>query len=95
MNSILVPALQTLNMMVPPAVFTAASPGDTPYNLANIADFNTLIAQSQIHNVPVFALTNAQIGRVGVVLENMIANRDNFLATFNNLAKCVISLTGI
>ena len=95
MNSILVPALQTLNMIVPPAVFTAASPGDTPYNLANIADFNTLIAQSQIHNVPVFALTNAQIGRVGVVLENMIANRDNFLATFNNLAKCVISLTGI
>lgn len=95
MDTTLVPALQALNMVVSPATFTAASPGDTPYNLANIADFNTLIAQSQIHNVPVFALTDTQIERVGVVLEKMIASRDNFLTTFNALAKCVISLTGI
>jgi chromosome partitioning protein len=95
MNAALVPALHPLNMMLPPAMFTAAGPGDTPYNLANIADFNTLIAQSQIHNVPVFALTDAQIERVGVVLANMIANRENFRNTFSNLAQCVINLTGV
>ena len=95
MNANLVPALQPLNMVVSPATFVAAGPGDTPYNLANIADFNTLIAQSQIHNVPVFALTDAQIERAGVVLANMIASRENFRTTFNNLAQCVIRLTGI
>jgi cellulose biosynthesis protein BcsQ len=95
MNTTLVPALSPLNMVVPLATFRAASPADTPYNLANIADFNTLIAQSQIHNVPVFALTDAQIERVGVVLANMITNRENFRTTFNNLAQCVIRLTGI
>jgi chromosome partitioning protein len=95
MNATLVPALQPLNMVVQPASFTAAGPGDTPYNLANIADFNTLIAQSQIHNVTVFALTDGQIERAGIVLTNMIANRENFRATFNNLAQCVINLTGI
>jgi len=95
MNTTLVPALQPLNMVVPQATFRASGPGDTPYNLANIADFNTLIAQSQIHNTPVFALTDAQIGRAGVVLANMVANRQNFEATFNNLAQCVINLTGI
>lgn len=95
MNTTLVPALQPLNMVVPLAAFSAAGPGDTPYNLANIADFNTLIAQSQIHNVPVFALTDAQIERVGVVLANMITNRENFRRAFTDLAQCVIRLTGI
>lgn len=95
MNDTLVPALQPLNMVVQPAAFRAAAPGDTPYNLANIADFNSLIAQSQVHNVPVFALTDAQLERAGVVLANMIASRERFRRTFNDLAQCLINLTGI
>ena len=95
MNATLVPALMPLGMVISAADFQAANPGDTPYNLANIADFNTLIAQSQIHNVPVFALTDAQIERVGIVLANMKINRDNFRITFDNLARTVIDLTGI
>jgi cellulose biosynthesis protein BcsQ len=95
MNATLVPALQPINMVVSAADFEAAQAGDTPYNLANIADFNTLIAQSQVHNVPVFALTDAQIERQGVVLANMIANRNAFRTTFTNLAQCIINLTGI
>jgi chromosome partitioning protein len=95
MNATLVPALQRLNMVVPPATFTAARPGDTPYNLANIADFNSLIAKSQIHNVPVFALSDEQLDTAGYVLANMIESRENFRRTFNDLAQCVISLTGI
>lgn len=34
---------------------------DEPYNLINIADFNSLIAQSQEHNTPVFLLTQDQV----------------------------------
>jgi hypothetical protein len=59
----------------------------------NIADFNTLIAQSQKHNTPVFALTDAQIERQGVVLDQMKVNRENFRKTFHDLADAVIALT--
>lgn len=95
MNSTLVPALQPLGMVIDHANFVAAGSADTPYNLTNIADFNSLIAQSQEHNVPVFALTDVQLDRVGVVLENMTASRDAFQRTFRALAVCIISLTGI
>lgn len=47
------------------------------YNLSNIADFNSLIAQSQEHNVPVFLLTQKQVQKAGNVWENMKKNRDD------------------
>jgi len=92
MNTTLVPSLEPLNMVVTRAVFTAARAADTPYNLANIADFNSLIALSQTNNVPIFALTDTQLNQAGIVLENMIASRDNFRETFDSLAQCVINL---
>lgn len=82
-------------MVVAEPEFRAAIPADTPYNLANIADFNTLIAQSQIHNTPIFALSDAQIERVGVVLDTMKKNRDDFLTVFQNLARTVSALAGL
>jgi chromosome partitioning protein len=74
--------------------FNASSPGDTPYNLANIADFNSLIAQSQKYSTPVFALSDAQIEYAGKVLDTMKKSRDEFANTFHSLAKCVESITG-
>jgi chromosome partitioning protein len=44
--------------------FNAARPADTQYNLINIAEFNSLIAQSQKHSTPVFALSDAQRGKI-------------------------------
>lgn len=41
------------------------------YNLINIADFNSLIAQSQTHTTPVFLLTQEQIEQSGKVWANM------------------------
>jgi hypothetical protein len=35
--------------------------------LLEIGDFNSLIAQSQTHQVPVYALTAKQIGQAGAV----------------------------
>jgi len=61
------------------------------YNLKNIADFNTLIAQSQKHNVPIFSLSDEQIEKQGIVLANMKESRDDFLKTFQELAKTVIT----
>jgi hypothetical protein len=90
-----VPALSQNKMTVSVADFNAAAPSDTPYNLINIADFNSLIAQSQKHNVPVFALTDAQIEQVGVILATMKASRDDFKKAFGALANSVEIMTGI
>ncbi|HVZ88089.1 MAG TPA: AAA family ATPase [Polyangia bacterium] len=94
-NSILVPALAAQNMIVSEKEFVASGAQDTPYSLANIADFNSLIAQSHTHNVPVFALTDAQLERVGVVLDTMKASRAGFLRVFAQLGTTVANLTGI
>jgi hypothetical protein len=75
--------------------FNAASPQDTPFNLANISDFNSLIAQSQKFNTRIFALTNAQNEQSGYVLETMIASRDDFALVFNNLAHTVELILGL
>jgi cellulose biosynthesis protein BcsQ len=91
----LVPALTANDMCISIADFNASEPADTPYNLANIADFNSLIAQSQKHSTPIYALSDAQLEQVGVVLENMKTSRDNFAQTFDALANSVEEITGI
>jgi len=73
--------------------FRACVSNDEPYNLANVADFNSLIAQSQKHNVPIFALTDEQIEQSGVILDNMKISRDNFRKVFSVLADEVHALT--
>lgn len=93
--STLSPALEAQSMIISQEEFLACNPPDTPYNLANISDFNSLIAQSQEHNTPVFALSDQQLERVGVVLKTMKENRDKFFEVFERLAKNVIHLTGV
>jgi len=91
----LVPALTVAGMSITVADFNAASPADTPFNLINISDFNSLIAQSQKHSTPVFALTDAQIEQAGVILETMKKSRDDFRSSFDKLANTVEIITGI
>lgn len=91
----LVPALTVQNMSVSTRAFNASDPDDTPYNLINISDFNSLIAQSQKYNTPVFALSDAQIEQVGKILDTMKKSRDEFRKSFNKLANSVEILAGI
>lgn len=90
-----VPSLTPQAMCITVAEFNASAPADTPYNLANIADFNSLIAQSQKHSAPVFALSDAQLEQVGVILETMKKSRNDFAATFNALANSVETIAKI
>jgi chromosome partitioning protein len=90
-----VPALTGVGMTISVADFNAAAPGDTPFNLINIADFNSLIAQSQKYNTPVFALSDAQIEQAGVILETMKASRDAFKGSFDSLANSVEIISGL
>lgn len=91
----LVPALTANGMAISVAEFNASKPADTPYNLVNIADFNSLIAQSQKHNVPIFALRDNQIEQAGVILQTMKESRDRFRTCFETLASSVAAIAGV
>ena len=90
-----VPVLAQNGMALSVSEFNASSPSDTPYNLINIADFNSLIAQSQKHSVPVFALTDAQIEQSGFILATMKDSRDEFRKSFTALANTIEVMTGM
>lgn len=91
----LVPVLNAENMAITADEFIASGASDTPYNLANVPDFNSLIAQSQKFNRPVFALSDKEIEQAGVILDTMKESRDNFAKTFKNLASSVRMIAGI
>lgn len=92
-TDVLIPSLSKLSMSIELDDFNKYISGDEPYNLANVADFNSLIAQSQKHNVPIFALSNKQIEQGGVILKNMKKSRDNFRQIFTDLANEIHVLT--
>lgn len=94
-SSTLVPALAAQGMTVTESEFTGASAEDTPFNLANIADFNSLIAKSQEQQKPPFALSDRELGEAGHVLDTMKKSRDDFRAVFTALARSVVKLTGV
>ena len=91
----LVPILMIENMTVSESQFKASIPGDSPFNLINISDFNSLIAQSQKYNVPVFALSDAQIQQAGYVLDTMKDSRDDFKKSFSMLANTIEIIAGL
>ena len=89
----LLPTLEPLKMTLPHARYEEINAVNDGYCLAQIADFNTLIAKSQDHQTPVFALTDAQLGHVGTVLEIDQVKRNEFQAVFSELADRVVVLT--
>ena len=86
----LMPVLKTQNMAFMGKEYNIC---DEPYNIINIADFNSLIAQSQEHNTPVFLLTKEQIKQTGVIWDTMKKSRDDFYDTFEELARRIILMT--
>ena len=91
-SSKLVSELCKIGMMLPDQVYGDENMG-TASCLATIPDFNRLIAKSQDHQTPVFALTSEQIGQSGTILENTLESRDNFKQIFSGLADKIIRLT--
>lgn len=89
----LIPALEPINMTISRHEFSMYSSSQEPYNLANIADFNSLIAQSQKFNVPIFALSDQQLEQGGVILDNMKDSRHNFRSVFEMMATDIVNIT--
>jgi len=61
--------------------------------IMEVADFNSQIALSQQHQVPVYALTPGMIGQKGAVWEQTKASMDVFEQAFRACAEKVIALT--
>ena len=86
----LIPALSAIDMAFAKAVYEEHNLDG--FCLCQIPDFNSLIAMSQKHQTPIFALTSEQIGQTGVVLERTERSRDNFRTLFSDLADKTIAL---
>ena len=61
--------------------------------LAQISDFQTLNAAYQTYGIPVFALSDQQLGHVGQVLLQYQEMRKRFHDSFSDLANLVIRMT--
>lgn len=89
-QSVLLPALSSSGMMLPDVIYQAANISPA-LPILQMPDFNSLIASSQTHQVPIFELTAAQLEQVGNVLSTTQRSQDEFRVLFDECANKVIS----
>lgn len=79
-------------MMMAPEAYASigVEPGEP---LLQMSDFNGLIALSQKHKVPVYALSDEQLEQTGIVLERTKKSMEKFGALFSEAADRIIALT--
>lgn len=88
----LVPALEKAKLL-DSAAFKAKAKSTPAKPIMEVADFNSLIAESQEHQVPVYALTADLLDQQGAVWEQTRASMDVFEKEFRKCAERVIALT--
>lgn len=87
----LIPALESCGMMLPSKIYELA--GFTPSQpILQMPDFNSLIAKSQEHRVPVFELTKQQLNVRGKVYATTEASQENFRGLFDAAAQRVLTI---
>ena len=101
-NDKLVPSLKEQNMIVDEELFKECVTYDSPYNLANIQDFNSLIPVSQRLSKPMFELKKEDCNWQGFVWERKYGkgvtgvkeNIDNAKAVYDAFARSVAKMIG-
>lgn len=88
----LVPALRACDMLLPDAAYESIDL-EAGKPLLQMSDFNSLIALSQKHKVPVFALSDQQLEQTGIVLERTKKSMNKFNELFSDAADRIIALT--
>lgn len=88
----LVPTLRRSKLMLPSQAYEEQGI-ESSFSLAKISNFNSLIASSQEHRTPIYALTAQQLGYGGVVLEANQKKQEEFKKTFSDLADRIIALS--
>ncbi len=79
-------------MLLPNAVYTELSINSSS-TTTKTSDLNSLIAHSQEHCTPVYALSPAQLKQQGTVLEETQVKQEEFRAIFCDLADKIIALS--
>lgn len=88
-TGLLIPELENSGLMLDPAIYAAA--GFNPSQpMLQMPDFNSLIARSQEHQVPVFELTPGQLEQAGSVLASSQASQTEFRRLFAEAAERTI-----
>lgn len=88
----LIPSLVNANLLQTDK-FLATTSIDPWVPIMEVSDFNSLIALSQEHQVPVYALTMDMTGQSGAVWEQSETSMKKFDESFANCAQFVIKLT--
>lgn len=86
------PVLDTEGLLLPESVYQEAGITNN-LNLSLVPDFNSLIARSQDCGKPVYALTDAELGQQGVILQESQTQRTSFEGLFSTLADKIIAMT--
>lgn len=89
----LIPALKNCDMLLPDNAYESVGLAGGKA-LLQMSDFNSLIALSQKHKVPVFALSDKQLEQTGIVLTRTKKSMHNFRDLFSVAADKIIALTG-
>jgi chromosome partitioning protein len=87
----LVPALMKMDMMFDAGNYQRANIA-ADFCLAEIPDFQGLLPKAHAAGVPVFALTDSQIGFSGDVLVGMQRNREKFDGIFTDITNKILHL---
>ncbi|MDQ8015280.1 MAG: ParA family protein [Flavobacterium nitrogenifigens] len=87
-SKVLIPSLLKSNMLLENDLYRDTGI-PTDYCLAEIPDFQSLLPQSNVHGVPVYALTDEQMERTGTVLAQMVAKRELFDQQFIDFAHII------
>ena len=90
---ILAKTLKEYEMVISEDKFRKTVIDNSPYNIINVPNFQSLIGISQKESLPVFTLEKEHINRTGDVEKNMMDKVDEFKELFNNFAKIVKELS--
>jgi len=87
----LIPALKASDMMLKDSIYSAA--GVIPWKpLIQMSDFNSLIARSQKHKVPIYCLTAEQLEQTGIVLGRTQKSMERFYELYSEGADRIIKI---
>lgn len=90
-DKIFIPALQNAGMLFTPAQYSNANI-NAKCELAEIKDFQGLAPKSLRVNVPVFALTDEELGTNGAALDAQRSNRETFRKIYTDVAQKIINV---
>lgn len=88
----LAPVLDKNSVLLPELAYTEQGINHN-FTLTKISNFNSLIALSQEHKTPVYALTHQQLEQKGIVLQHNQKKQQEFQTTFSDLADKIIGLS--